>query len=151
VFYRQRRTSRSGRTFYIYKIRSMRVDAEAASGAVWCQKEDSRRLKIGTFMRKTNIDELPQFWNVLVGDMSLVGPRPERPELIEKFKDTIPNYNARHEVRTAITGWAQIHGLRGDTDLRKRIEADLYYLENWSPLLDLYCIVATLFKVKNAH
>ncbi len=151
IFYRQLRTSRSGRTFYILKIRSMRVDAEAKSGAVWCQKEDPRRLKIGTIMRKTNIDELPQFWNVLVGDMSLVGPRPERPELIEKFKDTIPNYNARHEVRTAITGWAQIHGLRGDTDLKKRIEADLYYLENWSPLLDLYCIVATMFKIKNAH
>ncbi len=151
IFYRQLRTSRSGRTFHIYKIRSMRLDAEATSGAVWCQKEDPRRLKIGTFMRKTNIDELPQFWNVLVGDMSLVGPRPERPELIEKFKGTIPNYNARHEVRTAITGWAQIHGLRGDTDLTKRIEADLYYLENWSPLLDLYCIVATMFKIKNAH
>jgi len=151
VFYRQLRTSRSGRTFYICKIRSMRIDAEATSGAVWCQKEDSRRLKIGAFMRRANIDELPQFWNVLTGDMSLVGPRPERPELIEKFKDTIPNYNARHEVRTAITGWAQIQGLRGDTDLKKRIEADLYYLENWSPLLDLYCIVATMFKIKNAH
>jgi exopolysaccharide biosynthesis polyprenyl glycosylphosphotransferase len=151
IFYSQRRTSRSGRTFNIYKIRSMRLDAETKSGAVWCQKEDSRRLKIGTFMRKTNIDELPQFWNVLGGDMSLVGPRPERPELIEKFKDTIPNYNARHEVRTAITGWAQIHGLRGDTDLTKRIEADLYYLENWSLLLDLYCLGATFFKVKNAH
>jgi exopolysaccharide biosynthesis polyprenyl glycosylphosphotransferase len=151
IIYRQLRTSRSGRTFYIYKIRSMRVNAEAQSGAVWCTREDPRRLKIGTFMRRLNIDELPQFWNVLIGDMSLVGPRPERPELIEKFKDTIPNYNARHEVRTAITGWAQIQGLRGDTDLKKRIEADLYYLENWSPLLDLYCIAATLFKVKNAH
>jgi exopolysaccharide biosynthesis polyprenyl glycosylphosphotransferase len=151
VIYRQLRTSRSGRTFHIYKIRSMRLNAEASSGAVWCKQEDSRRLKIGTFMRKTNIDELPQFWNVLIGDMSLVGPRPERPELIERFKDEIPNYNARHEVRTAITGWAQIHGLRGDTDLTKRIEADLYYLENWSPLLDLYCIVATFFKIKNAH
>ncbi len=151
VIYRQRRTSRGGRTFFIYKIRSMRMNAEAESGAVWCKKEDNRRLKIGAFMRRLNIDELPQFWNVLVGDMSLVGPRPERPELIEKFKDQIPNYNARHEVRSAITGWAQIHGLRGDTDLTKRIEADLYYLENWSPFLDLYCIVATFFKIKNAH
>jgi exopolysaccharide biosynthesis polyprenyl glycosylphosphotransferase len=151
IFFKQLRTSRSGRTFYIYKIRSMRIDAEAKSGAVWCQKDDPRRLKIGAFMRKTNVDELPQFWNVLVGDMSLVGPRPERPELIEKFKDTIPNYNARHEVRTAITGWAQIHGLRGDTDLKKRIEADLYYLENWSPVLDLYCILMTAFSHKNAH
>jgi exopolysaccharide biosynthesis polyprenyl glycosylphosphotransferase len=151
VFYKQRRTSRSGRTFEIYKIRSMRLDAESASGAVWCTKEDSRRLKVGTFMRRYNIDELPQFWNVLNGDMSLVGPRPERPELIERFKDEIPNYNARHEVRTGLTGWAQIHGLRGDTDLNKRIEADLYYLENWSVFMDIYCIVATFFRVKNAH
>jgi exopolysaccharide biosynthesis polyprenyl glycosylphosphotransferase len=151
VIYRQRRTSRGGRTFFIYKIRSMRLDAETKSGAVWCKQEDNRRLKIGTFMRKTNIDELPQFWNVLKGDMSLVGPRPERPELIEKFKDQIPNYNARHEVRAGLTGWAQINGLRGDTDLGKRIEADLYYLENWSVMLDLYCIFATFFKIKNAH
>jgi exopolysaccharide biosynthesis polyprenyl glycosylphosphotransferase len=151
VIYRQRRTSRSGRTFVLYKIRSMRVDAESSSGAVWCKQEDPRRLKVGAFMRKYNIDELPQFWNVLKGDMSLVGPRPERPELIEKFKDEIPNYNARHEVRTGLTGWAQIHGLRGDTDLGKRIEADLYYLENWSLPLDLYCILATFFRNKNAH
>jgi lipopolysaccharide/colanic/teichoic acid biosynthesis glycosyltransferase len=129
----------------------MRINAESASGAVWCTKDDPRRLKIGTFMRKYNVDELPQFWNVLKGDMSLVGPRPERPELIERFKDEIPNYNARHEVRSGLTGWAQIHGLRGDTDLSKRIEADLYYLENWSVMMDLYCILATFFKVKNAH
>ena len=151
IFYRQRRTSRGGRTFDIFKIRSMKLDAETTSGAVWCKKEDPRRLKIGTFMRKFNIDELPQFWNVLIGDMSLVGPRPERPELIEKFKDEIRNYNARHEVRTGLTGWAQIQGLRGDTDLSKRIEADLYYLENWNVLVDFYCIFATFFKVKNAH
>jgi exopolysaccharide biosynthesis polyprenyl glycosylphosphotransferase len=151
VFYRQRRTSRGGRTFSIWKIRSMRVDAESGTGAVWCTKEDPRRLKIGTFMRKYNIDELPQFWNVLKGDMSLVGPRPERPELIIRFKDEIPNYNARHEVRSGLTGWAQIHGLRGDTDLRKRIEADLYYLENWNVMIDLYCLGATFFRVKNAH
>ena len=151
VIYRQRRTSRSGRNFFIYKIRSMRLDAESGSGAVWCKKEDNRRLKIGSLMRKTNIDELPQFWNVLKGDMSLVGPRPERPELIAKFKNEIPNYNARHEVRAGLTGWAQIKGLRGDTDLRQRIEADLYYMENWSLFLDLYCIVATFFKIKNAH
>ena len=151
MFYRQRRTSRSGRTFKIFKIRSMRLDAESGSGAVWCTKDDPRRLKIGTLMRRYNIDELPQFWNVLVGDMSLVGPRPERPELILRFKDEIPNYNARHEVRTGLTGWAQIHGLRGDTDLAKRIEADLYYLENWSVMMDLYCIAATFFRIKNAH
>jgi exopolysaccharide biosynthesis polyprenyl glycosylphosphotransferase len=151
IFYKQRRTSRGGRTFNIYKIRSMKLDAESTSGAVWCKKEDPRRLRIGTFMRKFNIDELPQFWNVLIGDMSLVGPRPERPELIEKFKDEIPNYNARHEVRTGLTGWAQIQGLRGDTDLTKRVEADLYYLENWNVMVDFYCVVATFFKIKNAH
>ncbi|HEY1763695.1 MAG TPA: sugar transferase [Opitutaceae bacterium] len=151
VFYRQRRMSRNGRTFSIWKIRSMRVDAESGTGPVWCSREDARRLKIGLFMRRYNIDELPQFWNVLKGDMSLVGPRPERPELITRFKDEIPNYNARHEVRAGLTGWAQIHGLRGDTDLRKRIEADLYYLENWNVMIDLYCIAATFFRVKNAH
>jgi exopolysaccharide biosynthesis polyprenyl glycosylphosphotransferase len=150
VLYKQRRTSRSGRTFLINKIRSMRLNAEAASGAVWCKKEDDRRLRIGAFMRRWNIDELPQFWNVLIGDMSLVGPRPERPELIEKFKEEIPNYNARHEVRSGLTGWAQVQGLRGDTDLTLRIEADLYYLENWSLFFDFYCIVRTFFKPENA-
>ncbi|MDX2187600.1 MAG: exopolysaccharide biosynthesis polyprenyl glycosylphosphotransferase [Opitutaceae bacterium] len=151
VIYRQKRTSRGGRNFFIYKIRSMKLNAETGTGAVWCKKEDDRRLKIGTFMRKTNIDELPQFWNVLKGDMSLVGPRPERPELIEKFKHEIPNYNVRHKVRAGLTGWAAINGWRGDTDLRKRVEADIYYLENWSVFLDLYCIIATCFKIKNAH
>lgn len=151
VIYRQRRMSRFGRTFFIYKIRSMKLNAESGTGAVWCKQEDSRRLKIGTFMRKMNIDELPQFLNVLKGDMSLVGPRPERPELIEKFKYEIPNYNVRHEVRAGLTGWAQINGLRGDTDLTKRIEADIYYLENWSLFLDIYCIFATFFKRKNAY
>ena len=151
VIFRQRRTSRSGRHFDIYKIRSMRIDAEEGTGAVWCKADDARRLKIGAFMRRWNIDELPQFVNVLKGDMSLVGPRPERPELIERFKDQIPNYNARHEVRAGLTGWAQIHGYRGDTDLGRRIEHDLYYLENWSLLLDLYCVVATLFRTRNAY
>ncbi len=151
VIYRQRRTSRSGRSFYIFKIRSMRLNAESSTGAVWCKKEDARRLRIGTFMRRWNIDELPQFFNVLKGEMSLVGPRPERPELIARFKNEIPNYNARHEVRSGLTGWAQIQGLRGDTDLSQRIEADLYYLENWSVFMDLYCLVATLFKTRNAH
>jgi exopolysaccharide biosynthesis polyprenyl glycosylphosphotransferase len=146
VLYRQFRTSRCGRGFYIYKIRSMRLDAEAATGAVWAKENDPRQLKIGTLMRRWDIDELPQFWNVLVGDMSLVGPRPERPELIARFKEEIPNYNFRHGIRAGLTGWAQIHGYRGDTDLRKRIEHDLYYLENWNPMLDLYCVLATVFR-----
>ena len=151
VLFRQQRTSRGGRTFSIWKIRSMRPRAESDTGAVWCKADDARRLRIGAFMRRWNIDELPQFYNVLKGDMSLVGPRPERPELIDRFKHEIPNYNARHEIRAGMTGWAQIHGLRGDTDLRRRIEADLYYLEHWSLTLDLYCVVATFFRVKNAY
>ncbi len=151
VLYRQRRMSRNGKDFSIFKIRSMRLNAEASTGAVWCNKEDDRRLRIGKFMRRWNIDELPQFWNVLIGDMSLVGPRPERPELIARFKHEIPNYSVRHEVRAGLTGWAQINGLRGDTDLRKRIEADLYYLENWTLSLDLYCLLATIFSFRNAH
>lgn len=151
VIFRQRRTSRSGHAFVIYKIRSMKMNAETGTGAVWCKENDDRRLRIGSFMRRWNVDELPQFINVLVGDMSLVGPRPERPELIERFKDEIPSYNLRHEVRTGLTGWAQIQGLRGNTDLKKRIEADLYYLENWSIALDFYCIAATFFRVKNAY
>ena len=102
-------------------------------------------------MRRWNIDEVPQFWNVFTGDMTLVGPRPERTFHSHKLKDEIPNYNARHEVRTGLTGWAQIHGLRGDTDLTQRVRADLYYMENWNPLLDLYCLFATLFSFKNAH
>lgn len=151
VIFRQLRTSRSGRHFYIYKIRSMRVDAEAKSGAVWAKKDDPRRLRVGSFMRKWNIDELPQFVNVLKGEMSLVGPRPERPELIERFKEEIPNYNVRHEVLAGVTGWAQVNGLRGDTDLQKRIDADLYYLENWSLLLDCYCVIRTFIANKNAY
>lgn len=151
IFYRQVRASRSGRTFNIYKIRSMHPNAERLTGPVWAKRDDPRRLKIGAFMRRMNIDELPQFWNVLKGDMSLVGPRPERPELIERFKREIPTYNVRHEVKAGLTGWAQIKGYRGDTDLHKRLEADLYYLESWNPLLDLYCIAATPFRRSNAH
>jgi exopolysaccharide biosynthesis polyprenyl glycosylphosphotransferase len=151
IFFRQLRMSRSGRTFRIYKIRSMRPDAEARSGAVWAKRDDPRRLKIGAFMRRWNVDELPQFLNVLTGEMSLVGPRPERPELVERFKDTILNYNARHEVKSGLSGWAQIHGFRGDTDLKKRIEYDLYYLENWSLFLDAYILIGTVFKYKNAY
>jgi lipopolysaccharide/colanic/teichoic acid biosynthesis glycosyltransferase len=101
-------------------------------------------------MQKYDIDELPQFWNVLIGDMSLVGPCPERPELIERLKDEIPNYNARHEVRAGLTGLAQIHSLKGENDLTRRIEADLHYLENWSVMADLYCIVATVFRSRTA-
>ncbi len=151
IFYRQRRMGRNGEPFDIIKIRSMRLNAEQETGARWCVKDDPRRLRVGAFMREWNIDEVPQFWNVLKGDMSLVGPRPERPELIENFKEEIPHYNARHNVKPGITGWAQVKGLRGDTDLNERIRADLYYLENWSPMLDFQIMLMTFLHRDNAY
>ena len=150
VLYRQIRTGRHGKPFTIYKLRSMRLDAET-SGAQWAVEGDPRRLKIGAFMREWNLDELPQFWNVITGDMSLVGPRPERPELIEKFEREIPHYNPRHEVRPGITGWAQVNGLRGNTSLVDRIRYDLYYIENWSILFDCQIMFLTFVKQKNAY
>lgn len=151
VFYGQVRTGRYGRKFTIYKMRSMRLDAEAGSGPRWTEANDPRRLKIGAFMREWNLDEVPQFWNVLKGEMSLVGPRPERPELIEQFEREIKNYNSRHEIRPGITGWAQVHGLRGNTSLPERIRYDLFYIENWSFLLDLQILVLTFLRRKNAY
>ena len=136
--------------FHIYKIRSTRVRAETPESASGINVEEAAQLRVGKFMQKYDIDELPQFWNVLIGDMSLVGPCPERPELIERLKDEIPNYNARHEVRAGLTGLAQIQGLKGENDLTRRIEADLHYLENWSVMTDLYCIVATVFRSRTA-
>ena len=150
VFYSQVRMGKHGRTFKIYKIRSMRTDAEA-DGAQWAQENDPRRLKVGAFMRRWNIDEVPQFWNVLKGDMSLVGPRPERPELIEKFKHTIPHYHARHSCLPGISGWAQVNGWRGNTSLEERIRCDIWYVENWSPALDLRILVLTFLRQKNAY
>jgi exopolysaccharide biosynthesis polyprenyl glycosylphosphotransferase len=150
VFYHQVRMGRKGRHFKIYKIRSMRLDAEL-DGPRWAEKNDPRRLKIGALMREWNLDELPQFWNVLKGDMSLVGPRPERPELIERFKHEIPYYNARHASKPGITGWAQVHGLRGNTSLTERIRYDLYYLENWSVWLDCQILFKTFLKRENAY
>lgn len=150
ILYRQRRLGRNGRTFDLLKIRSMRLDAEKDGKVGWSKKDDPRRLRIGTFMRKWNIDETPQFWNVLKGEMSLVGPRPERPELIRNFKHQIPHYNARHTVKPGITGWAQVNGLRGDTDLIERISHDLYYVEHWNLFFDLQTMLLTLFKNKNA-
>jgi exopolysaccharide biosynthesis polyprenyl glycosylphosphotransferase len=151
IFYRQRRTGIIGKPFDIFKIRSMKLNAEAGTGAQWCQENDPRRLRVGAFMRKYNIDEVPQFWNVLKGEMSLVGPRPERPELIQNFKHDIPHYNARHHAKPGMTGWAQINGLRGDTDLAERIKCDLWYMENWSLLLDLQIMAMTFFKRDNAY
>jgi lipopolysaccharide/colanic/teichoic acid biosynthesis glycosyltransferase len=128
----------------------MRLDAEKKGIPGWTTVNDPRRLRIGAFMRKWNIDEVPQFWNVLKGDMSLVGPRPDRPELILNFKEEIPHYNARHNVKPGITGWAQIKGLRGDTDLTERINCDLWYLENWSVLLDFQIMALTFLQRENA-
>ena len=150
IFYRQRRTGANGKPFSIIKIRSMRLDAET-NGAQWCKADDPRRLAVGTFMRKWNIDELPQFWNVLKGEMSLVGPRPERPELIANFKHQIPHYNARHHAKPGMTGWAAIKGLRGDTDLTERVVADLWYLEHWSLLLDIKIMFMTFSRSENAY
>jgi exopolysaccharide biosynthesis polyprenyl glycosylphosphotransferase len=150
ILYRQRRIGRNGKMFQLLKIRSMRLDAEKDGEVGWSTKDDPRRLLVGTIMRKWNIDETPQFWNVLKGEMSLVGPRPERPELIRNFKHEIPHYNARHSVKPGITGWAQVNGLRGDTDLIQRISHDLYYVEHWNLLFDLQTMLLTFFKNKNA-
>ncbi|RYZ67758.1 MAG: undecaprenyl-phosphate glucose phosphotransferase, partial [Proteobacteria bacterium] len=137
IFYSQERMGLDGRTFPMYKFRSMRVDAEKESGAVWAIKNDQRRTPIGTFLRSTSLDELPQLWNVVRGDMSLVGPRPERPVFVTQFRGEIPHYMLRHKVKSGITGWAQVNGWRGDTSLERRIECDLYYIRNWSYTLDL--------------
>lgn len=150
IFYKQVRVGRNGKLFTIYKIRSMRLDAEANGKVGWSTQEDPRRLAIGSTIRKWNIDEIPQFWNVLMGEMSLVGPRPERPELITNFREVIPHYNARHNIKPGITGWAQINGLRGDTDLTERIKCDLFYIENWNILLDFQIMVLTFIKRDNA-
>jgi Undecaprenyl-phosphate glucose phosphotransferase len=153
ILYRQERMGMDGRTFQMLKFRTMAADAEAA-GAQMTQAKDPRRTPIGRALRMLSIDELPQFFNVLVGDMSLVGPRPERPVFIEEFKRQIPKYHLRHKVKSGITGWAQINGLRGQTSIQKRIEYDLYYIENWSLLLDLKILVRTAlggFLSKNAY
>jgi Undecaprenyl-phosphate glucose phosphotransferase len=146
VFYRQERCGLNGRPFQMLKFRSMRIDAETQTGAVWAVKDDPRRTAFGTFLRSTSLDELPQLINVLKGEMSLVGPRPERPVFINKFSKTIPNYMARHAVKAGITGWAQVHGWRGNTSLRKRVQFDLYYITHWTPWLDLRIMWLTIWR-----
>ena len=146
IFYRQERCGLNGKPFMMLKFRSMRADAEQQCGAVWTIKDDPRRTRFGTFIRKTSLDELPQLINVLRGDMSLVGPRPERPVFIQKFQKTIPNYTARHAVKAGITGWAQVNGWRGNTSLRKRIQYDLYYITHWTPWLDLKIMWMTVWQ-----
>src|SRR5262249_22311611 len=146
VFYRQERCGLNGGKFEMLKFRSMRVDAEQQTGAIWAQKDDPRRTRLGAFLRATSLDELPQLINVLKGDMSLVGPRPERPVFIQQFSKTIPNYMARHCVKAGMTGWAQVHGWRGNTSLRKRVQYDLYYITHWTPWLDMRILWTTVFR-----
>lgn len=152
VFYKQERMGLDGRVFEMVKFRSMRTDAEADGKAGWTTPDDPRRTPIGPFLRSSSLDELPQFWNVLKGEMSLVGPRPERPEYVERFKGEIPHYMLRHKAKAGITGWAQVNGWRGDTSLHRRIEHDLYYIRNWSYVLDLKILVLTLWRMhRNAY
>jgi Sugar transferases involved in lipopolysaccharide synthesis len=154
VFYRQERISWNNRPFQMLKFRSMPVDAEQATGAVWARAGEHRATRVGAFLRRTSLDELPQFINVLRGEMSIVGPRPERPVFVHQFKHAIPDYMKKHMVKAGITGWAQVNGWRGSTDLAKRIECDIHYIQNWSLWFDLKIIVLTLFKGfvhKNAY
>ncbi|HSK77967.1 MAG TPA: undecaprenyl-phosphate glucose phosphotransferase [Thermoanaerobaculia bacterium] len=144
IFYRQERMGLDGRSFMILKFRSMRVNAESTSGPVWAIKDDPRRTRFGGFLRRWSLDELPQLWNVITGDMSIVGPRPERPTFVREFKHKIPRYMLRHRVKAGITGWAQVHGWRGNTSIKKRIQYDLYYIQNWSLSLDFKILWMTV-------
>ena len=132
--------------FKMYKFRTMYVQDTTEEKKGWTTKNDPRVTKVGRILRKTSIDELPQLFNILIGDMSLVGPRPERPQYVEKFKEEIPRYMIKHQVRPGLTGWAQINGYRGDTSIRKRIEYDIYYIENWSMSFDFKIMFLTIFK-----
>ena len=146
IFYRQERMGLDGKAFSVYKFRSMYSNAEDTSGPVWARDDDPRATPVGKWLRRFDLDELPQFWNVVTGDMSIVGPRPERPFFVEQFKHRIPQYMLRHKVKAGITGWAQVNGWRGNTSLEKRIEYDLYYIENWSVGLDIKIMWLTLFR-----
>jgi Undecaprenyl-phosphate glucose phosphotransferase len=152
VFYRQERMGLDGKTFTMLKFRTMKVDAEQDFGPVWTTEDDERRTRVGALLRRLSLDELPQFLNVLKGDMSIVGPRPERPFFIERFKTMVPRYMLRHKMKAGITGWAQINGWRGNTSIEKRIEHDMFYIENWSLWFDLKIIVLTIWKgLLNKH
>jgi Undecaprenyl-phosphate glucose phosphotransferase len=154
VFYRQERMGLDGRRFEMLKFRTMDADAEVRSGPVWARPSDQRRTGLGAFLRRLSLDELPQFWNVLRGDMSVVGPRPERPVFVERFRQTVPGYMLRHKVKSGITGWAQVNGLRGNTSLEKRIQYDIEYIERWSVWLDFKIIAMTVVRVlvdRNAY
>lgn len=143
VIFKQERIGRDKKPFYMYKFRSMRVND--LQDTAWSKREDSRKTRFGSFMRKCSLDELPQLWNVLKGDMSLVGPRPELPHYVEQFRNEVPLYMVKHQVRPGITGWAQVNGFRGDTSIKGRIEHDVYYIENWSLGFDLQILIMTVF------
>ena len=154
VIYRQTRIGLHSKPFTMYKFRTMRMQSESEEKKGWTTKDDPRVTAFGAFLRRTSIDEMPQFFNVLFGKMSLVGPRPERPQFVEKFKEEIPRYMVKHQVRPGITGWAQVNGYRGDTSIRRRIEYDLYYIENWTLWFDFRIMFLTVFKGfinKNAY
>ena len=154
VIFRQERVGLHNKPFVMYKFRSMQVQSKSRERAGWTTKNDARVTGVGKFMRKTSIDELPQLFNVLKGEMSLIGPRPERPQFVEKFREEIPRYMVKHQVRPGMTGWAQVNGYRGDTSIRKRIDCDLYYIENWTMGLDIKILFLTVFKGfvnKNAY
>ncbi|MFD3271646.1 undecaprenyl-phosphate glucose phosphotransferase [Paenibacillus dendritiformis] len=154
ILFKQERVGLNRRTFHMYKFRSMKVSSDAVSDTVWTTENDPRKTKFGSFLRKTSLDELPQFFNVLLGHMSVVGPRPERPFFVEQFKEEIPKYMVKHHVRPGITGWAQSNGLRGDTSIEERIRYDIFYIENWSLLFDIKIIWKTIwngFVNKNAY
>jgi len=144
ILYKQERVGFDGRLFQMFKFRTMKKDAENETGPIWAGENDPRRTKVGAFLRKTSLDELPQLFNVLKGEMSLVGPRPERPNFVEEFKNRIPLYMLRHKIKAGMTGWAQVNGWRGNTSIEKRIEHDLYYIENWSIAFDLRILFMTL-------
>ena len=146
VIFKQERMGHNGEIFEMYKFRSMKVQDPSEEKSEWTTPDDPRKTKVGDFIRKTSIDELPQFFNVLKRDMSVVGPRPERPYFVEQFKETIPKYMVKHQVKPGLTGWAQIHGCRGDTSIKKRIEYDIEYVENWHMGLDLAIMIKTALK-----
>ncbi len=145
ILFKQERVGYQGKTFYMLKFRSMVVQTEEEEKKGWTVKGDPRVTPVGRFIRKTSIDELPQLFNILLGDMSLVGPRPERPQYVEKFREEIPRYMVKHQVRPGLTGWAQVNGLRGDTSIKKRIDYDIYYIENWTWVFDIKILFMTLF------
>ena len=154
IIFSQVRVGLHNREFKMYKFRSMQVQSEAKEKKAWTKANDARVTGIGRFIRRTSLDELPQLINIIKGDMSLIGPRPERPYFVEKFREEVPRYMIKHQVRPGLSGWAQVNGYRGDTSIKKRIEYDLYYIENWSIGLDVKILFLTLFKGfinKNAY